>query len=138
VLLGAAPAEIHLVFTTRPFSNNWFSHWHPRWRVALVSLAGWDGTSRLPVDAFLAYELVLHGLRLLGDAWAPESLLHDETRGCLFDACIHRADIELKLQAGDLCPSCRQSLAAAGAPLDRVESLAGVVRLLAAPAGVVH
>ncbi len=138
VLVGALPAEIHVVFTTRALSNNWFSHWRPDWRVALVSLAGWDGDFRAPVEAFLAYELVLHGLRLLGDAWVPEDLLHEETRGCLFDACFHRADIELKLQAGDLCPSCRQSLEAAGAPLDRVERLARVVRLLAAPSGVVH
>jgi hypothetical protein len=102
-------------------------------------VAGWEtGLLGPSLEAFLAYEAILHGLRTLGDAWTPEALLHEETRGCLFDACTHKSDVQLKLQAGDLCPSCRQALAAAGAPLGRIEQLAAVVRLLAAPAGVVH
>lgn len=135
----AVPAGVYVILAARPFADNWFSHFHADRRAAVVSLAGWeDGTYRVPLEAFLAYELVLHGLRLLGRAWVPERLRHEETRGCLFDACLHRSDVELKLQAGDLCPSCREALVAAGAPLDRVERLARVVRLLAAPSHVVH
>jgi Ca-activated chloride channel family protein len=138
-LVRAVPAGVYVVFVTRPFADGWFSHFHPHQRAAVVSLAGWeDGTVRAPLDAFLAYELVLHGLRLLGRAWRPERLLHEETRGCFFDACVHRPDVERKLQAGELCPACRQTLAAAGAPLDRIDRLAQAVRLLAAPSGVVH
>jgi Ca-activated chloride channel family protein len=139
VLPRAVPSGVHVLFTLSPLSTGWFSHWHPERRAAVVSLAGWEtGLLGPSLEAFLAYEAILHGLRTLGDAWTPEALLHEETRGCLFDACTHKSDVQLKLQAGDLCPSCRQALAAAGAPLGRIEQLAAVVRLLAAPAGVVH
>ena len=61
-----------------------------------------------------------------------------ETRGCLFDFCAHRSDVDIKLQAADFCPSCHAALTAAGLPMARLQRLAEVVRTLAVPAGVVH
>jgi Ca-activated chloride channel family protein len=138
LLSDALPAAIRILFTTRRLSDNWFSHWHGDRRAAVVSLAGWDGSFGVPAEAFVAYEVILHGLRLLGPAWAPEQLAHAETRGCLFDFCAHRADVDIKLQAADFCPSCHSALAAAGLPMDRIQRLAEVVRTLAVRAGVVH
>ena len=92
----------------------------------------------MPAEAFVAYEVIQHGLRLLGPAWAPDELAHMETRGCLFDFCAHRCDVDIKLQAADFCPSCHSALAAAGLPMARLQRLAEVVRTLAVPAGVVH
>lgn len=137
-LLYAAPAEVQVLFTVRPLADNWFSHWHPSRQSAVVSLAGWGGGFAVPVQAFVAYELILHGLRTLGPAWSPEKLTHADTRGCLFDFCEHREDIEIKLQAADLCPSCRQALAANGVSLDRLQRLLEEVRTLAVPANMVH
>ena len=98
------------------------------------------GTARsaVPAEAFVAYEVLHHGLRRLGPAWAPERLAHAETRGCLFDFCAHRSDVDIKLQAADFCPSCHNALAAAGVPMDRLQRLAEAVRMLAASAQVVH
>ncbi len=137
-LARAVPAAVRVLFTARPLSDNWFSHWHESRRAAVVSLAGWGGGYAVPVEAFVAYEVILHGLRTLGLCWAPEQWMHEDTRGCLFDFCENRQDMEIKLQAADLCPSCRDTLGANGVPLDRLRRLLEVVRTLAVPAKVVH
>jgi hypothetical protein len=49
-----------------------------------------------------------------------------------------RADVEIKLQKAELCPSCESALAAAGIPMDRLRRLLEVIRTLAVPATVVH
>jgi hypothetical protein len=137
-LQRAAPAGVYVLFASRRLSDNWFSHWHESRKAAFVSLADWDGGYAVPVEAFVAYELVLHGLRTLGLAWSPEQLTHADTRGCLFDFCRNREDIEIKLQAADLCPSCRDALERGGVLMNRLHGLLEVIRTLAVPAKVVH
>jgi Ca-activated chloride channel family protein len=138
VLSKAVPADVSIVFTPLAFSDSWFSHWHDSRRAAVVSLAGWDGGWAVSTEAFVAYEVILHGLRALGPWWTPDQWMHAETRGCLFDFCRRRQDMEIKLQAADLCPSCRAALDRAGVPLDRLQRLLEVIRTLAVPATVVH
>jgi Mg-chelatase subunit ChlD len=137
LVYGAAPAgspdAVRIVFTKRRLGDNWFSHWHELRRTAVVSMADWNGSSSpVPAEAFAAYELVLHALRLLSPSYAPEKLMHDDTRGCLFDFCEARADVKAKLAAGRLCDPCRHALTDAGIPDDRVLNLIHAVRLLAA------
>ncbi len=129
---------MRILLTTLRLSDNWFSHWHESRRTAVVSLAGWNGGFAVPVEAFVAYEVILHGLRTLGPAWPPEQLTHADTRECLFDFCENREHMEIKLRAADLCPSCRNTLVANGVPLDRLQRLLEVVRTLAVPPQVVH
>ena len=101
-------------------------------------MADWNGSSTVPAEAFAAYEIVLHALRLLGPSYAPEKLMHDDTRGCLFDFCESRTDVKAKLSAGRVCEPCREALTAAGIPTDRVLNLVNAVRLLAATPQAVH
>ncbi len=107
---------IGIVVIPRPFPDLWFSHWHPDLSVAVVSTFGIDDTnptgSWQDLSGFLTYECLLHGLRAFG--WVPEEHLHLDTRGCLFDFCGNRGDIDMKLQLGDFCPECRDALAGAG------------------------
>jgi Ca-activated chloride channel homolog len=138
VLSRAVPADVSIVFTSQALADSWFSHWHDSRRAAVVSLARWDGGDAVSTEAFVAYEVVLHGLRALGPRWTPEQWMHGETRGCLFDFCARRQDMEIKLQAADLCPSCRATLERGGVPLDRLQRLLEIVRTLAVPATVVH
>jgi len=138
-LSRALPADVPILFTTHELADGWFSHWHDSRRAAVVSLAGWwRRVFAVPIEAFVAYELILHGLRGLGSCWTPERWMHAETRGCLFDFCRDRRDMEIKLQAADLCPSCRTELERGGVPMDRVGRLLEVIRTLAVPATVVH
>jgi Ca-activated chloride channel family protein len=127
------PEALRINFTPGRLSDNFFSHWHPGSNVAIVSFANWDLTASVPLAAFVAYELLIQGLRALAPAYDPMALFHDETRGCLFDFCRDRREVEIKLQAADLCPSCRQHLTEAGLDLTMVEEFAERIRQLAAP-----
>jgi len=108
--------DVGIVFSPRPLADNWFSHWHEGSSVAVVSTAGldWVNPSKQETDlrAFVLYEILLHGLR--GYGWRPEEHFHQDTRGCLFDFCGMRSDIEMKLQVGDFCSDCRRALERAG------------------------
>jgi hypothetical protein len=137
-LRHAPPAAVHVLFTTAALYDNWFSHWHAAEQAAVVSMPGPGTAGDADPRAYVAYQVVQHGLRLLGPAWDPERLAHPESRGCVFDFCEHRPDIEAKLQAADLCPPCETALAAAGLPIARLRRLLEVIRTLAAPAVVVH
>ncbi len=107
---------IGLVFSPRPLTDNWFSHWHERSSVAVVSTAGLDWANRIDDEfdlrSFVLYEILLHGLRAYG--WRPEEHFHEDSRGCLYDFCGTRSDIEMKLQVADFCSECRKALERAG------------------------
>ena len=55
---------------------------------------------------------------MLCAAYDPDRLIHEETRGCIFDRCAQRKDIAKKLESGQLCAQCQQGLELIGAPLD--------------------
>lgn len=124
-------AALVMVFVPRPLADNWFSHWHRDAATALVSTFGWERTAGVPLAAFVAYELLHHGLRRLGPQYQPEEWAHAETRGCMFDFCRLKPEIEIKLQTAALCDECWKRLLAAGAPMDSLERLLDVVRELA-------
>lgn len=69
----------------------------------------------------------------------PESLAHRDARGCLFDPSQDSAgEIELRLEAADLCVPCRRAIVAAGVPPERLQRIVEALRLLGTPSGVVH
>jgi len=129
----AANDAVRIVFVPYRLSDNWFSHWHAAARTAVVSLADWDGAFGVSPRAFVAYEVMHHGLHAVAPAYDPLALAHGETRGCLMDFCRTRADIEVKLQTADLCPACRRGMAAMGLPVERLLHLADLIRTLATP-----
>ena len=135
---AAGPVAVHVVFTTAALFDDWFSHWHEGFRAAVVSMPG-PGTART-VDprAFVAYELVQHGLRLSAPR-GPRSgrRTRSPAAASSTSARTGRAS-KLKLLTTELCPSCEAALAAAGIPMDRLRRLLEVIRTLAAPAVVVH
>ena len=124
--------HVALLVTSRPLEGNRFSSWHTIPRGAVVSLAGTSAETKASVEAFLAYEVVLHGMRLYSEEWNPDVLMHRETRGCLFDFCRVRSDIDVKLHAASLCHECRERLRRARIDTGVVDALLSVVRDLAA------
>ena len=134
----APAARLRIVLTRGRFSDNWFSHWDEPRHTVLVSMADWDGAFAVPAVAFVAYEIVHHGLRLVAPSYDPARLMHPEARGCLFDLCETRRDVETKLRAGRLCLACAHALEAAGVAMPRVLRLVEAIRFLATAAAVVH
>jgi hypothetical protein len=123
--------QMRLAFMRRGLRDRWFSHWHDRHQTAVISLHDWENISRLPITAFVAYELVFFGLRTLSDTYEPRDLLHAETHGCLFDFCEEKSAIEFKLRTGDICRQCREGLMRVHVPVERVLKTLEVVRSLA-------
>lgn len=66
-------------------------------------------------------------------------LAHLDTRGCLLDLSQgSHGEVEVRLQAPDLCRQCRTKLESAGLPPEQVQRLVDALRALGAPSGVVH
>ena len=131
-LRRAAPA-ISLVFVEQELGDRWFSHWHPDARVVVVSTAGFTEMTGLPLKAFAAYELLLHGLRTRGRAYDANDFAHAQSRGCLFDFCADKAEIAVKLQVGHVCEQCRAGLARADIDPVSVEAQWSSVQALSHP-----
>ncbi len=123
--------QMRFVFMRRALRDRGFSHWHDRHQTAVISLHDWERISRLPITAFVAYELVFFGLRTVSDTYEPRDLLHAETRGCLFDFCEEKSAIDFKLRTGDVCGECRDGLVRAHVSPERVLKALEVVRGLA-------
>ncbi|MDF1665430.1 MAG: hypothetical protein P1V97_26955 [Planctomycetota bacterium] len=121
-----------IIVTERGLYNNWFSHWYSAYSTALISVFEWEKIApQLALSSFIGYELLLHGLRSINRVYEPGSLLHRESKGCLFDFCPDKKSIMLKLQSGVLCRPCRGHLRqlalndnAIGAVFEEVRTLA--------------
>jgi len=121
VWLGAG--DLTIIFVEQPLADAWFSHWHAGQRVAVVSSRDFTRITGLPIERFVAYEVLLHGLRAPGARYDPLALLHRETRGCLFDLCIAKAEIAVKLRAPHICADCVRGLGDAGVDAASVVAL---------------
>jgi len=132
VVERAPCAQQRLVLTGCGLADNWFSHWHAGSRTTVVSLYDWQRVSSLPAAAFVAYQFVLHGWRAVCPTYDPYRLLHEQTRGCLFDVCRDKTAVEAKLRAGVLCWRCRWKLRRAGVSTGPLREALAAVRKLAA------
>lgn len=111
LLRTRAPGMAMLV-VEQELEDRWFSHWHADARVVVVSTAGFVEMTGLPLEAFLAYEMLLHAPSMRSARYDPHALVHDEHRGCLFDFCRDKAEIAVKLQVGHICDHCVRGLTA--------------------------
>jgi len=130
---AAGRADVCIVTTCRQLEDNWFSHWHAAGRTAISSLFGWDRTAAVAVGAFVAYEILLYGLNVASSGYDPTEFAHEDTRGCLFDFCGLRPDIEIVLQTMDLCPTCEGRLRQLRVDVPAVREICDAVRELARP-----
>jgi len=140
-VVDAAHARWHeeglrLVLTESQLADNWFSHWHAVGRTAVVSLHQTAELVGVDLAAYVAYEILLNGLNNSSPHYDLLRLAHDETRGCLFDFCADKQDMEIKLQTMHLCASCSGALARLGVDLDEMARATDVVRELARPVRV--
>ena len=124
-------AAVRVVFTERRHRDNWFSHWHPEQRTVVVSLHDWSRIAGVKQEAFMAYEALLFGMNVLCPDENPLDWVHEETRGCLFDLCRHKREIEIKLETMDICPSCEGQLKQRGLLTQPIRALCTAVRALA-------
>jgi len=128
-----AAGSVTIVFVDASLHDNWFSHWHADSRVAVVSVLDFAPMTALPLSSFIAYEVLFHGLRTQSDGYDPLTLAHKADRGCLFDLCLDKAEIAVKLQAGHVCAECVRRLTALHVDAPRVQRMWSAVQGLAHP-----
>jgi Ca-activated chloride channel family protein len=128
--LSAAGDVVKIALVRGALGDGTSSHWHPSENVAIASLAGWEEDAA-PAEAFVAYQMVLHGSRHGRPGWDPVAAMHEDRRGCWGDAGRTRDEIEQKLRAGALCDECRRLYENAGVNGDQLLRLVAAVRELA-------
>ena len=122
---------MRLILTKAILADNGFSHWHPSGRTGIVSLSSFAEPIGIPLTAFIAYEILLYGLYNRSSRYDHERLMHSETKGCLFDLCPEKRDIEIKLQNLHVCPDCRRLLPSMDLEAENIEVVADVIRTMA-------
>jgi Ca-activated chloride channel family protein len=106
-------SAVRLVVVESALADNWNSHWHPHRATAVASLHAVRSAAALEA-AFLACELLLHAPAILSPQYDLAALLHEESRGCLYDLCADSARLGDKLRALAICPSCAATVEALG------------------------
>jgi Ca-activated chloride channel family protein len=128
---ASAAAKLRVVLTGRGLADHWFAHSHPLAAAAVVSVHNWSQLSTAPLEAFVAYELILQGLAVLAPGYRARDLLHEDTRGCLWDFGRDRTRIGDKLRGAGICEDCRGALHRLGIAEQPVRELIAVMRSLA-------
>jgi Ca-activated chloride channel family protein len=130
--LASTGDAVKVAFVRGLLEDGAASHWHPKERAAIVSLSAWDEAPAAPAAALVACEILLQALRQRCPAWNPEVPVHPpNAQSCWGDSADGAADIERKILAGDICPTCREMFKAAGIDVDGLLSLLCAVRALA-------
>ena len=71
---------------------------------------------------------------MLVERYDPLALAHRRSRGCLFDLCLDKAEIAVKLQAGHICEECLAALRHLGVDARATGRSWSAVQALAPPA----
>lgn len=89
-----------------PIEHNWFSRTLPDQGVCFITTGDWEYLSHLPLNTFVAYEIVENLTEML----VAEIDAHQETRGCLYDMCAIKPHISFKIRTADICTDCTDML----------------------------
>ncbi len=124
--------EYIIYITEKPFSDNWFSHEESQY--AIITANAWEEYFAPPsLKSYLIYQMAQAALNFECDLNEKMEMrmVHDSSKGCMFDFCKNKLDIKLGLIAGNICPRCKAILMSYGIDkkaLYAVERMLTVVR----------
>lgn len=116
---SVSPDAFVVLLTKSPNERNWYAVQNPaNQRDGFVHAGDFRWATSAPSSAISAH-FILKGIfnALLGDAevdWT--TLRHDEPRGCLFDFCASKDQLNLKLRTADICGDCMHVFREIGIP----------------------
>jgi DNA-directed RNA polymerase subunit N (RpoN/RPB10) len=93
-----------ILITSIRNDQQWFSAFNKK--DIFIHGAEWDLVSNIDSKFELAYQCVENIFQSLMDLKVDK--YHDPSIGCINDLCLHKPDILLKLQTGNICPACIQ------------------------------
>lgn len=105
--------DVVVLLTDHDNELNWFSAWDPSGnRNFFIQTSRWeklvDAESCYPV----IYELAIIPL-YLSVAQTPDELVqlaHNDDRGCPFDFCDDKRQVQLRMRTGDICGECHRTM----------------------------
>lgn len=97
--------ELLVLFTAKPYYNNFFWELDESTGVVVVSLYGWEYLSTLPQENGVALFTCAILLALEGLRYG-----HDENTGCVNDFWLDKTGVHSSLLAGYVCTRCRDWL----------------------------
>ncbi len=97
-------AEYLFGILASPIEDNCFSRSIYEEKVCFITTCDWEYLSHLPLVSYLAYEIAENLIEMLVDGFVP----HIDTRGCISDLCVSKADISFKIRTADICPECAE------------------------------
>ena len=103
--------ELVILFTDHGNERNWFSSWDESGRLNFfIQTSGWDNFIESEECYPVIYELATIPLILATckDLKEVETMAHDSPRGCPFDYCRDKTQVQLRLRTGDICSDCRK------------------------------
>ncbi len=120
--------DVVVLFTDHGNERNFFSAWDPTGRYNFfIQTSDWGNFIESDPDYPIIYELASIPLAIIAfdnmdevEAWA-----HQRARGCVFDYCKEKEDVQLRLRTADICKECRQRL------IDRQIDVALVAQIFA-------
>jgi len=98
------PDDFVVFITSVRNEKQWFSAFDNK--DIFIHGAEWDLISNIDSKFEIAYQCVENIFQSLIDLKIDE--YHDPSKGCINDLCLHKPDILLKLQTGNICSSCIQ------------------------------
>lgn len=124
--------EYNIYITEKNFSDNWFSHEESNY--AVISTSGWETYFAPPsLKAYIVYQIAQATINFKADIneIMQTRLVHLKSKGCMFDFCANKEDIRIGMNAGLICPECKNGLRTYGveeSALSAIENILNYVR----------
>jgi hypothetical protein len=116
--------DLSLLTTTIPYANNFFFQADgPR---IILSLAGWEDLTSLPVENGVAYFAAALMIRETGIG-----VTHDENTGCVNDFWWDKSGIDIGMRGAYLCGDCLRSVAGDGRRRGSLADVRAILNLVA-------
>lgn len=124
--------EYNIYITQKNFNDNWFSHEESNY--AVISIAEWEtGFAPPSLKAYIVYQIAQATMNFKADINERMQirLIHLKSKGCMFDFCANKEDIRIGMNAGIICPECKNGLRTYGVEefaLSAIENILNYVR----------
>ena len=124
--------KYNIYITEKNFDDNWFSHEESNY--AVISTAGWETYFAPPsLKAYIVYQIAQATMNFKADIneGMQIRLIHSKPRGCIFDFCANKEEIRIGMNAGLICPQCKNELKIYGVEelaLSAIENILNYVR----------
>jgi hypothetical protein len=125
--------EIVYLLTALPNENNWYSFEDPNFHCNAVGHVGdFSWVTRASSEVISAHYVLKTVFNMLlanaGLNWAD--YMHEEMRGCFYDFCEEKSQLDFKLRTGDICGDCMGVFAKIGVPDELLKQAVDIMESL--------